>query len=121
MLSNIGSIASIIGVFVSFVIYFKINENKKFYLRKRHSEITKRRIAEIMSISDEKTRCTSSVKNEIESIINFYRQNYLPYFGKRKERKMIKELKRLVEQKGDTLPAIKQNLALIIANLECED
>jgi hypothetical protein len=120
-LNTLGSIASIIGTVLSLLVYIKVLENKRFYIGRRYLEINKKRISEILSISDDKRRCTSSVKKELESILNFYKQNYLLIFRNKRERKVIKELERLVQENGDTLPAIKQNLKLLLASLESED
>lgn len=121
MLNNLGSVASIIGMLASFLIYFKIRENRNFYVGKRYLEISKKRMSVVLDISEDKIRPTSSVKREIESIIVFYKKNYLPLFRKKRERNIVKELERLVKNNGDTLPAIKQNLKLLLADLESEE
>lgn len=56
MLNTFGSIASIIGMLVSLVIFVKVRENRKFYLGKRYVEINKKRIRDILDISDDKKR-----------------------------------------------------------------
>ena len=118
MINILGSIASLFGLLVSILVYLKIEENKKFYIGKRYLEINKQRISTILAISDDKKRCTSSVKNEIESLLVFYKQNYLPIFRKRRERQIVKEIERLYSENGDTLHAIKHNLKLILTDLE---
>ncbi len=121
MIKTIGSIASILGFLISIAIYYKVRQYKKLYLGKRHIEINKKRIEKILAISDNKKRCTSSVKNEIESILNLYKKLHLPIFRKQRERKIVKEIERLIVNNGDTLPAIKQNLKYLLADFESGD
>lgn len=89
MFNTFGSIASILGFLISVAIYLKIRENRKFYLGKRYTEINKKRISDIIAISDEKKKCTGSVKKEIESIVSLYKQTRLPLFRKKRERKIV--------------------------------
>lgn len=121
MINTLSNIASILGLLISIVIYIEVYGHRKFYRGKRYIEINKKRIEAILAISDEKKTCTSFVKKEVESILILYKQTRLPIIGKCRERKVVKEIERLLKVNGDTLHAVKQNLKILLADFESED